>query len=60
MLEGDPVEAAPRPQLDSEHIACGPRVGVAGPEGSTEYPWRFWIVGDPTVSAYRAAVTRAQ
>ena len=37
-------------------ITCGPRVGVAGAGAQT--PWRFWLVGDPTVSAYRAAVPR--
>ena len=33
-----------------EAVASGPRVGV-----SVAYsrPWRFWLVGDPTVSAYR-------
>jgi DNA-3-methyladenine glycosylase len=34
-------------------IASGPRVGVAGVAGTAEFPWRFWIVGDPTVSAFR-------
>ena len=32
----------------------GPRTGVSGPGGSTEFPWRFWIPGDPTVSPYKA------
>lgn len=33
----------------------GPRTGVSGPGGSaTDYPWRFWIPGDPTVSPYKA------
>lgn len=31
----------------------GPRTGVAGAGGGPEYPWRFWIPGDPTVSPYR-------
>lgn len=32
----------------------GPRVGVSGPGGDAAlHPWRFWIAGDPTVSAYR-------
>lgn len=39
-------------------IAGGPRVGVSGEGGSVRYPWRFWIPGDPTVSAYRAAQPR--
>ena len=39
-------------------IRQGPRVGVSGPGGSFEFPWRFWIDGDPTVSAYRASLPR--
>lgn len=35
-------------------FAQGPRTGVSGPGGSTDYPWRFWIPGDPTVSPYKA------
>lgn len=31
-------------------IASGPRVGVSK---AADVPWRFWIEGDPTVSAYR-------
>ncbi|QCQ17575.1 DNA-3-methyladenine glycosylase [Microbacterium sp. RG1] len=34
-------------------IATGPRVGVAGAAGGDEFPWRFWIPDDPTVSAFR-------
>ena len=34
-------------------IASGPRVGVAGVAGTDAFPWRFWIPGDPTVSAFR-------
>lgn len=34
-------------------IASGPRVGVAGEAGGPAFPWRFWIPGDPTVSAFR-------
>jgi len=34
-------------------FATGPRVGVAGIAGTAAYPWRFWIAGDPTVSAFR-------
>ncbi|WP_446665780.1 DNA-3-methyladenine glycosylase [Flexivirga sp. B27] len=48
---GEPVPAA--------LIRSGPRVGVSGPGGDGEtYPWRFWIDGDPTVSAYRSAKPR--
>lgn len=46
-----------RPRRDE--IASGPRVGVSGEGGRTDlYPWRFWIAGEPTVSAYRAASPR--
>lgn len=36
-----------------ERFATGPRVGVAGTAGTDTFPWRFWIDGDPTVSAFR-------
>ena len=36
-------------------IACGPRVGV---RDGAETDWRFWIAGDPAVSAYRPHVLR--
>jgi DNA-3-methyladenine glycosylase len=36
-------------------IVSGPRVGVSS---AAEIPWRFWIEGEPTVSAYRPAVPR--
>lgn len=34
-------------------IRSGPRVGVAGVAGTDAYPWRFWLDGEPTVSAFR-------
>jgi DNA-3-methyladenine glycosylase len=40
-------------------VSSGPRVGVAGDGGSHDYPWRFWLTGDPTVSRYKAAKVRA-
>jgi DNA-3-methyladenine glycosylase len=37
----------------------GPRVGVSGPGGDpAAYPWRFWLQGEATVSAYRAGAVR--
>ncbi len=34
----------------------GPRVGVAGAGGdAVAHPWRLWLAGEPTVSAYRPA-----
>lgn len=39
-------------------ISSGPRVGVSGAGGTHDYPWRFWLSGDPTVSRYKAAKVR--
>lgn len=39
-------------------VLSGPRVGVAGAGGSEDYPWRFWLPGEPSVSIYRAAKPR--
>jgi len=36
----------------AEYLA-GPRTGVSGVGGGADYPWRFWIPGDDSVSAYR-------
>jgi DNA-3-methyladenine glycosylase len=36
----------------------GPRTGVAGPGGGHEYPWRYWIPGEPTVSPYKKHVPK--
>ncbi|AWE42455.1 MULTISPECIES: DNA-3-methyladenine glycosylase [unclassified Actinobaculum] len=37
-------------------IRSGGRVGVSGIGGDGQaFPWRYWIDGDPTVSAYRRA-----
>lgn len=38
--------------------ASGPRTGVSGAGGTDQYPWRFWIPGDPTVSPYKPAVAK--
>ena len=48
-----------RPDADttgrSAKIISGPRVGIAQ---AAEVPWRFWLDGEPSVSAYRAHVPR--
>jgi DNA-3-methyladenine glycosylase len=41
--------------LPADRIAAGPRVGVST---GAQVPWRFWIAGDPSVSAYRAHMPR--
>ncbi len=38
-------------------ISAGPRVGVTA---AAEVAWRFWLTGDPTVSAYRLHKRRAR
>lgn len=38
---------------DAVVAASGPRTGVSGAGGGVEFPWRYWIPGDPTVSPYR-------
>lgn len=49
-----PPSGSPGPVLRS-----GPRVGVSGPGGeSAQYPWRFWLQGEATVSAYRPGKVR--
>jgi DNA-3-methyladenine glycosylase len=40
---------------DQRRISVGPRVGVTA---AADTPWRFWVAGDPTVSAYRLAKKR--
>jgi len=41
---------------DGRAVRTGPRVGVAG--DGAGHPWRFWLADEPSVSAYRAAVSR--
>jgi DNA-3-methyladenine glycosylase len=38
-------------------VEAGPRVGVTAAAG---LPWRYWLAGDPTVSAYRPHKRRAR
>ncbi len=48
------------PEVPAGPVRSGPRVGVSGPGGDgARYPWRFWLDGEPTVSPYRAGVSRS-
>lgn len=49
------LELPANPLDASADISSGPRVGVSGAGGSHDYPWRFWLSGDPSVSRYKAA-----
>ena len=42
-------------QRETLDISQGPRIGISV---ATDFPWRFWVTGDPTVSAYRPYTPR--
>nr|WP_205739671.1 DNA-3-methyladenine glycosylase [Georgenia sp. SYP-B2076] len=45
--------------VPADRLRSGPRVGVAGAGGdAATFPWRYWLDGEPTVSAYRPATRR--
>jgi DNA-3-methyladenine glycosylase len=50
--------AGPRIRLElptaTAEYSTSPRTGVSGQGGTAQFPWRFWIPDDPTVSQYRA------
>jgi DNA-3-methyladenine glycosylase len=50
------LTAAPQP-VDESLIRSGPRVGVAL---ARDIPWRFWLAGEASVSAYRAHTPRGR
>lgn len=50
VLAGSPLALETGRVVEQFQIATGPRVGV---RLAADVPWRFWIAGDPTVSAYK-------
>jgi len=53
---GADLEKAPFELTLSDGTASfltGPRTGVGGVGGGAEYPWRFWLPGEASVSVYR-------
>lgn len=51
-----PVRLLPR-RGRRPQVATGPRVGITV---GTDTPWRFWIAGDPTVSAFKPGVRKVR
>ncbi|WBQ07328.1 DNA-3-methyladenine glycosylase [Kribbella sp. CA-293567] len=49
LARGSAVQLLPGPGFDGAP-ATGPRVGL---RDAPDWPWRFWIPGDPTVSPYK-------
>lgn len=39
-------------------FSASPRTGVSGAGGSDDFPWRFFLPGDPTVSPYKRHVPK--
>ena len=46
-----PVRLESMPSRRRPGVVAGPRVGISV---AIERPWRFWLGGDPTVSAFKA------
>jgi DNA-3-methyladenine glycosylase len=56
-----PLRIRPAQELGSggpaPDVSHGPRVGISA---AADRPWRFWLTGDPTVSAYRPYTRRVR
>ena len=50
VFAGAPMLLERGASVASAEVATGPRVGV---RLAADVPWRFWIAGDPSVSAYK-------
>ncbi|GGM02752.1 DNA-3-methyladenine glycosylase [Micromonospora yangpuensis] len=53
LFDGGPLVLSP-PSRTPAAVSSGPRVGVSR---AHDWPWRYWLPGDPTVSAYRRGKT---
>ena len=42
--------------LPASAISTGPRVGISV---AADWPWRYWVTGEPAVSSYKKAVPRS-
>ena len=52
-----PLHLCPGEPVADDVVARGPRVGI---RSATDLPWRLWIAGDPTVSAFRSGAARTR
>lgn len=54
LVRGSAIQLLPGTGYDGE-VATGPRVGL---REAADWPWRFWIPGDRTVSPYKPHVPK--
>ncbi len=57
VVDGSGPAVLSPPERAPGEIVAGPRVGVTS---AHDVPWRFWVAGDPTVSAYRRHTARSR
>jgi DNA-3-methyladenine glycosylase len=54
---GSPLQVSAGTPVPDLLVRRGPRVGVST---ATDWPWRLWVDGDPSVSAYRPGKPRVK
>jgi DNA-3-methyladenine glycosylase len=54
LARGSAIQLLPGPGYEGE-VTTGPRVGL---REAADWPWRFWIPGDPSVSQYKPHVPK--